>query len=114
MMVAPEHNLGRNLAAAYGFVECQRDACTSESVSVKDACLRTNHKVVFASLAYPVKVVGELRTYVVRRVFGHLPEHLGGNPVGCLKVLGIAGGAHPAEGAETVIEEFRSHYILHI
>ncbi len=59
-------------------------------------------------------VVVELAADLLGCRAAYLLQHLGGEPVGQLQVLGPAGSADPAERAEPVVEEHGTHDVLHV
>ena len=114
MVVAAEYYRGGDFAAAYGVVEGEGYFCAPFGVGVENTCLRTYHKVVAAGFFNPVYVVVELRANVFGCVFAYFLKHACGYAVSGLEVGRIARGAHPAEGAEAIVEEQRTHYVLHV
>ena len=114
VVVAAQHNGCFELAAADSVVEGQGNLRATFSIGIEDAGLRAHHQVVRSSFANPMQVVFELSTNVVGHMTAHLVEHFGSKAVGGGKVVGIARGANPAERTETIVEEQRTHDVLHI
>ena len=114
MVVAAQHNGCFELAAADSVVEGQGNIRATFSIGIEDAGLRAHHQVVRSSFANPMQVVFQLSTNVVGHMTAHLVEHFGSKAVGGGKVVGIARGANPAERAEAIVEEQRTHDVLHI
>ncbi len=113
-MIASEDDGSLQLAALDGFVEGQRNLCTALTVGIEDACLRPDDEFVLAGLFDPVDVVGHLTLYVGRRTRHDFLQHLSCQTVGCGQVGRIARRAYPAERPEAVVEEHRSHDVLHV
>ena len=113
-MVASEHDGSGYLALAYSLVERQCNLRAALCVGVEDASLRTHHELVSASLHNPVDVVSHLSLYLVGRVLHNLLKHTCRNLVSLGKVGRVARCAYPAERTESVVEEHRSHDVLHV
>ena len=114
MVVASQHYRAADVAPAYGIVEGQGNLCAAFGIGIEYARLGAYHELVLACAAYPVKVVGQLSLDVLGSIGQHLLEHVGCQLVAERKVVGIAGGAYPAEGAEAIVEEHRAHDVLNV
>ncbi len=95
-------------------VESQRNLRAAFGIGIKDTRLRSHHEPVGSCLANPVYIVVELAGDILRSFAAQFLKHFGGKAVGQFEVFGKAGGTNPAEGSETVVEEQRTHYVLHV
>ena len=114
VVVASQHYRAADVAPAYGIVEGQGNLSAAFGIGIEYARLGAYHEFVLTCAAYPVKVVGQLPLDVLGSIGQHLLEHVGCQLVAVRKVVGIAGGAYPAEGAEAIVEEHRAHDVLNV
>ena len=113
-MVASQHHRACYLASLYCLVESLCYLRTALSVGIQDACLRTYDEVVAACLTNPMYVVCHLSLNLVGRILHYFLHHTCRNLVGLGEVGWGARCTHPSEGTETIVEEHRTHYVLHV
>ena len=114
MMVASQYDRSSKLALADGIVESQGNPGAPLTIRVQDTGLGADHKIILCSLFYPMYVVIHLSPYFLRGIFSYFPKHPCSDCIGLGKVFRILGHADPAERPESIVEEKRSHYVLHI
>ena len=113
-MVASEHHRSLESAIPHGLVEGQCDLRPSLSIGIEDTRLRTHHQVVAPSLADPVDVIIKLSDDILSGGEADSLQSLCSQTVCQGQVIGVAGGAHPPERPESIVEEEGSHDVLDI
>ena len=113
-MVASQHHRACYLTPLYSLVECLGYLRATLSVGIQDASLRAYHEVVAACLTNPVYVVCHLSLNLVGRILHYFLHHTCRNLVGLGEVGWVARCAHPSERTEPVVEEHRTHNVLHV
>ena len=114
MVVAAQHHGSRKASVGDGPVESLRDFRAAFAVRIEDTGLRTDDEPIAARFADPVDVVVELARDFGGSRAADLLQHFGREAVGKFEVFGFSRRADPAERSEAVVEEHRSHDVLHV
>ena len=114
MVVAAEHYRCADFAAGYGLVHGERYLGAAFRIGVENTCLRSDDEFVLSGLADPEYVVVELSLDFVRCGLAYFTQYAERYLVRFCEVFRFAGCTYPAERAESVVEEHRTHYILYV
>ena len=113
VVVAAEDN-GAEFAGGDGAVEGQGDLAAALGVGVKDPGLGADDEAVLLGGLDPGDVVAQLLLDFGGRGTQDAVQGSSSDAIGEPQIVGGAGGTHPAEGPETVVEAHRPQDVLYV